>query len=87
MDAIHNWLVDWIPAKDQVLGNLPLPLIWVPHHKPCLGLLTVATVGEAKGSFVKGSWVSLNGERSTCHDCNIVKGTGRPEKKLFYVLI
>jgi len=27
MDAIHNWLVDWIPAEDQVLGNLPLPLI------------------------------------------------------------
>ena len=24
MDAIHNWLVDWIPAEDQVLGNLPL---------------------------------------------------------------
>ena len=25
--TIHKWLVDWIPAKDQVLGNLPVPLI------------------------------------------------------------
>ena len=25
--TIHKWLVDWIPAEDQVLGNLPVPLI------------------------------------------------------------